>query len=177
MYRATRYQASSPESKANGQVLMPYFQVLQDSPLERLINTYELDKLKPDAFYPQQTVCDMQRQMAEEIGLFSGELVNIGITSIGTIGFPDEVKTVQDALGMLHQIYQMIHQNIPAEEGWIFEAESDDKMKIFFNSPYEPFAAYGYIYGIANKFVPEGKDATVEMAEENNLTVYNVTFK
>lgn len=177
MYRATKFQASSPNSKANGQVLMPYLGVLQGSKLERLIKEYHLDQLKSDTFYPQQTVCDMQRQMFQEMGLFSGELISIGIKSVETIGFPPEVKTVQDALAMLHQIYQMIHQNVPPEEGWIFKQVSENTLKIYFNSPYEPFAAYGYIYAIVNRFKPEDKDAEIHMEEEDGLTVYRAEFQ
>lgn len=177
MYRATKFQASSPESKANGQVLMPYLTVLKGSKLHHLIAQYHLDELKPDSFYPQQTVCDMQRQMHEEMGLFSGELVSIGITSVETIGFPPEVKTVEDALGMLQQIYQMIHRSVPPEEGWIFKQVTENTLKIYFNSPYEPFAAYGYIYSIVNRFKPTGKDAEVHMEEEEGLTVYRVEFQ
>ncbi len=177
MYRATRFQPSSPNAKANGQVLMPYLEVLKGSKLQNLIPTYHLDQLDPNTFYPQQTVCDMQRQMSKEMGLFSGELVSIGIKSIDTIGFPPEVKTLHQALDMLNQIYHAIHQDIPAEEGWIFESLSDSKKKIFFNSPYEPFAAYGYIYAIAKRFKPGSLDPTVEMKEEEGLTVYYVEFK
>jgi hypothetical protein len=177
MYRAVRYQPSSPNAKANGQVLMPYLGVLQGSKLDRLIGVYQLDKLDPAIFYPQQTVCDMQNQMSKDMGLFSGELVNIGIKSIDSIGFPPEVKTVEDAMKMLHQIYQMIHQNVPAEEGWIFKAESENTLKIYFNSPYEPFAAYGYIYGIAHKFKPANTTPTIYMEEEDDLTVYRVEFR
>ncbi len=177
MYKASKFQASSPDSRANGQVLMPYYGVLKDSKLNSLVNTYHLDQLEATTFYSQQTVCDMQKQMSAEMGLFSGELVNIGISSIESIGFPPEVKTIEDALGMLHHIYQLIHQNVPAEEGWIFRSLSDTEMKIYFNAPYEPFAAYGYIYGIAKKFRPEGMDFAVKMAEDDGLTVYDVTFK
>jgi hypothetical protein len=177
VYRATKFKSSSPDSKANGQVLMPYYTVLQGSKLEALIKVYHLDKLEPDAYYPQQTVCDMQAQMSKEMGLFNGELVNIGIKSIDSIGFPPEVKTVEDALAMLHQIYQAIHQNIPAVEGWIFKQLSPDLLKIYFNAPYEPFAAYGYIYAITNRFKPTGTQAVVRMEEEEGLTVYNVEFK
>jgi hypothetical protein len=177
MYRATKYQASSPSARANGQVLMPYYGVLKGSQLDRLVATYHLDTLEAEAFYPQQDVCDMQKQMSVEMGLFSGDLVKIGIKSIESIGFPDEVKTVKDALAMLHQIYQAIHQNVPPEEGWIFKAVSENVLMIYFNAPYEPFAAYGYIYGIANRFKPAGKTVSVHMEEEEGLTVYRVEFK
>lgn len=177
MYQAVRFQPSSPAAKANGQVLMPYYGVLQGSKLEHLIATYSLDKLEPQTFYPQQAVCDMQRQMSAEMGLFSGELVSIGIKSIDTIGFPPEAKTVSDALNMLHQIYQMIHQNIPAEEGWAFEQIDENVMRIHFNSPYEQFAAYGYIYGIARRFAPGDKDFSVTMEEESGLSVYRVEYQ
>jgi hypothetical protein len=177
MYRAVRYQASGPNTKANGQVFMPYLKVLQGSPLEHLIAKYNLDKLQPETFYPQKDICDMQRQMSEQIGKFSGELVDIGIKSIDSIGFPPEVKTVEDAMAMLHQIYQMIHQGVPAEEGWIYKKVSDSTLKIYFNSPYEPFAAYGYIYAIAHRFKPAGTDVTITMEEEDGLTVYIVEFK
>ena len=80
MYKAARFQASSLQAMANGQVLMPYLTVLSGSKLEHLISTYKLNDLDPQAFYPQQIVCDMQKRMSEDMGLFSGELVNIGIS-------------------------------------------------------------------------------------------------
>lgn len=155
---------------------MPYLQVLQGSKLAHLINEYQLDKLQPEVFYPQQAVCDMQNKMSAEMGLFSGELVNIGIKSVDTIGFPPEVKTIEEALNVLQHIYQLIHQNVPPEEGWIYKKVSDNTLKIYFNSPYEPFAAYGYIYSIVNQFKPEGSTFTVYMEEEDGLTVYRIEF-
>ena len=177
MYKAAKFQASSAQSKANGQVLMPYLGVLKGSKPDNLVTVYHLDTLEPTAFYPQQTVCDMQKQMSVEMGLFSGELVKIGVESINSIGFPEHVKTVKDALAMLHDIYQAIHQNIPPEEGWSFRAVSENTLRITFNCPYEPFAAYGYIYGIAQRFKPARKDVSVYMEEEEGLTVYRVEFK
>ncbi|MBI5960884.1 MAG: hypothetical protein HY866_19250 [Chloroflexi bacterium] len=177
MYIAKHFQPHSPDAQANGQVFMPYLEVLRGSKLEHLIKTYKLDELQAEVFYPQQAICDMQKQMSEEMGLFSGELVAIGVKSIDSIGFPAEVKTIEDAMGMLNQIYQMIHHNIPKEEGWIFEKVSDKTLKIFFNSPYEPFAAYGYIYGIANRFKPAGTSVSIYMEEEKDLTVYRVEFE
>ena len=177
MYKAARFQASSLQAMANGQVLMPYLTVLSGSKLEHLISTYKLNDLDPQAFYPQQIVCDMQKRMSEDMGLFSGELVNIGISSIDSIGFPAEIETVEDALGMLHEIYHAIHRDIPAEEGWIFRTVSDHELHIHFNSPYEPFAAYGYIYGIAHRFNPSHKEVTVYMEEDDGLALYRVEFK
>ncbi len=176
MYTASRYQASSPSAKANGQVLLPYYQVLQGTDLAHLIDEYRLDELDPQAFYPQQRVCDMQSAMNEKLGLFSGELTDIGKRSIDSIPFPDNVQTVDDAMAMLHQIYQNIHQNIPAEEGWTFERISDHEILIGFNSPYEPFAAYGYIYAIARRFNPDNLHFTVHMNESEAITTYRVMY-
>lgn len=174
MYKAVRFQPSSPDARANGQVLMPYVQVLEGSELEHLITEYGLDKLEATMMYPQQIVCDLQRQMVDRMGLFSGGLVAIGKGSIASIPFPPEVNSIEAALGMLHNIYQAIHQNIPPEEGWGYEKVSDTEIHIHFNAPYEPFAAYGYIFSIANMFKPRGTQVTVFMDEQADETVYRV---
>lgn len=177
MYTATKFQASSPDAMANGQVIMPYIQVLTGTPLEYLIDEKGVRDVQADKFYPQQIVCDMQSKISEQAGLFSGELTSIGRQSIESIGFPDEVNSIEAALNMLHQIYQAIHQNIPAEEGWGFERVSDTEMKITFNSPYEQFAAYGYIYGIAHKFAPDGLTPDVYMEDESGITTFRVVLE
>jgi hypothetical protein len=176
-YVARKFTPSSSDSMAMGNVLMPYHGVLQGSSLEHLIEKYALDKLVADEFYPQQTVCDMQSEIVEKEGLFSGALVAIGKDSIASIGFPPEIQTVEGALSMLHNIYQQIHKNIPEEEGWRFEQVDETTQKIYFNSPYERFAAYGYIWGIAQRFKPEDMDFSVYMEEEGGMTVYRVKLR
>lgn len=176
MYQAVKFQASSEDAKAQGIVLAPYLQILKGSVLESLIEKYDLDKLDMEAFYPQQYVCDMQAEMAEKMGLFSGELVAIGKESVDSIGFAPEVNTVEAALETLHNIYQAIHQNIPEEEGWRYYIDSENNITVTFNAPYEEFAAYGYIWAIVQKFRPEGSEFSVRMTQENELTTYQVTM-
>jgi hypothetical protein len=179
MYKATKFKASSSNAKANGQVIMPYVAVLKGSELEHLLVEYDVEEVDPEAFYDQQIVCNMQKHIVENAGLFSGELIEIGKGSIESIGFPDEVKTIEDAMGMLHTIYQAIHKDIPEEEGWVYEQVDANTMQIKFNTPYEQFAAYGYIYGIAHKFRPKDKVPTVYMDDEteDGLTSYRVVLK
>jgi hypothetical protein len=174
MYTATRYQASSQKAKANGQVIMPYLSVLRNTELEHLIADYGLRDLQADKFYTQQIVCDMQRQMADKLGLFSSEMVNIGKQSIDSIPFPDDVTTIAGAMGVLHTIYQAIHQGIPADEGWRVETRSPDEIDIYFNSPYEPYAAYGYIFSIVARFRPENRRFSVYMDEDGPLAHFRV---
>lgn len=177
MYVATRFQPASQNALANGQVIMPYLTVLAGSKLEYLIEKHDIRDVDPQQFYPQSIVCSMQSEIVQEAGLFSGDLVDIGIKSIDAIGFPEEVNTVETALGMLHDIYQMIHQNVPEDEGWGLERTSDEELKVYFNSPYEPYAAYGYVWGIARRFTPKGMDFTVYMEEDDAITAFRVVTK
>ncbi len=179
MYKAIKFTASSSKALANGQVILPYVDVLKGTKLEYLIYLHRIEKVDPTAFYRQQIVCDMQRRIVEELGLLSGDLVNVGVKSIESIGFPENVETIEDALGMLNRIYHTINKNIPAEEGWSFEHTPDGTLRVKFNTPYEQFAAYGYIYGIAQRFKPQGTHPTVRMGDdpEDGLTVYEVHLK
>lgn len=177
MYRATKFKASSVDAQAQGVVFAPYLQILQGSELDALVEKYGLDKIEPESFYPQAHVCEMQSEMAEKMGLFSGELVAIGKESVPSIGFPPEIQTMQAAFEMLHSIYQAIHQNIPAEEGWVYESVDENAFRVVFNAPYEEFAAYGYVWGIVEKFRNVQDDYEVTMGKENDLTVFSVQKK
>ncbi len=174
MYVATRFQPASAKALANGQVIIPYLSVLAGSKLEYLIDKHGIRDVDPQQFYSQSIICDMQAVIVEEAGLFSGDLVDIGIKSIDAIGFPEGVNTVESALGMLHDIYQMIHQNVPKDEGWSLERTSDKELKVLFNSPYKPYAAYGYVWGIARRFTPKGMSFTVYMDEDEAVTVFRI---
>ncbi len=174
MYRAVRYQPSSPDAQANGQVLLPYLSVLRGSALAYLVRVYDLEDVRPDAFYPQQVVCDMQRRMAENMAHFTGDLVAIGVKSIDSIGFPSDVQTIGQALARLHQIYQAIHRNIPPEEGWTYEEVSSEVLHVTFNSPYEPFAAYGYIRALTDRFRPPDQTSMVVMGQGDDLVTFRV---
>jgi hypothetical protein len=179
MYKATKFKASSPDAKANGQVILPYLGVLQGSKLEHLLKEYNIEEVDPEGFYDQQIVCDMQQQIVANAGLFSSELIEIGKGSIESIGFPDEVDSIEAAMGMLHTIYQAIHKDIPEDEGWAYEQVDDNTHHIKFNTPYEQFAAYGYIFGIAQKFRPADKVPSVYMEDDTDdgLTLYRVVMK
>lgn len=177
MYKAKKFEASSAEAKAQGNVFAPYLEVLKGSELEELIDKYDLESMEMEAYYPQQNVCDMQSEIAEKMGLFSGDLIALGKSSVSSIGFPPEVSTMAEAFGMLHQIYQAIHQNIPEEEGWRYVVIDDATSKIHFNTPYEEFAGYGYVWAIANKFCPDGKQPTIELEYENDQAVYRINLE
>lgn len=153
---------------------MPHLATLKGSILEHLIHDFGLEQLDPQGFYPQQVVCDIQKRMHDDLGLFGGELVATGRESLQAIPIPPEVTTLHDGLKLLHQVYQQIHRNVPEDEGWLFEDVSPTLLRATFNSPYEPFMAYGRLYFIANHLKPAGRAVLIQMEEIEGLAVYNI---
>lgn len=174
MHRAVRFQSASPDAMASAQVLMPHVAILRGSPLEHLISEYGLESIDPSAVYAQQLVCDIQHAMHDTGGMFNGDLVAVGRESLKSIVFPEGVSTIQQALGMMNQLYHKHHQNVPEEEGWGYEELADGRLKIRFNSPYEPYLAYGRAYFVANRFKGAGCEVVVELSEEDGITVFMV---
>lgn len=177
MYKAKPFTVSSPDAKAQGAVFAPYIQVLEGSSLASFIDEYGLRDMDMQEFYPQANICAMQSTMQEQIGQFSGELVSIGKESISIIEFPDNVDDFPSAFAALHGMYQAIHRNIPEEEGWQYKQLDEENSRVVFNAPYEPFAAYGYVWAIAKRYCPRNRDFSVYMEEDNGLTAYRIALK
>ncbi|MGJ3238776.1 MAG: hypothetical protein ACFE0Q_08735 [Anaerolineae bacterium] len=155
-YIAKRFEASSPDAKVLGAAFVAFFQNVRKDVVTDVMKQLGLETIDPDAWYPQQTFLNFYKVAETDSSMMNDSFVAIGMKFVDTIPFPEDVETIQEALHALNAMNEQIHQNTPPEECYIIEDESDNSIIVKYNMPYHEDAAYGYLWGIARRFSPQG---------------------
>lgn len=151
-YIAKRLEASSPDAKVLGAAFVAFFQHVRSQETQAVMAKLGLEAVEPDKWYPQQLFLDFYRIAEADPDILSENFVAIGMKFAETIPFPDDITTVKEALYVLNDMNETIHQNTPPQERWLVEDKDDNTIIVKYNMPYHEDAAYGYLWAIAKRF-------------------------
>ncbi len=135
--------------EAVGQGIMVIVAALGDKALPTLAK-YELDDLDPEGWYPQQPFLDAFRELSQQ-GFFN--MVACGMKVPDVAAFPP-METVEEALSLVGQAYQMNHRGGDIGEYTLKEI-GDRKAEMYCRNPYPSDFDYGIIYRLVQKYRPE----------------------
>ncbi len=139
------------EALVIGQVMLAFLNNLRAENVKPLLEAAGLTEIDPQTWYPQQTFVDIYKKL-EKMPRGRETIIAIGYRTLDVLEFPPEVHDVESALHALPEMYRAIHRGIPEDEGWAIHVISDDEMHARFTSPYSDYAAYGYLFNIAQRF-------------------------
>jgi hypothetical protein len=156
---------ASPETEVLGASLLALPVCLKADEILPVLAKHGFANIDPDKWYPQQNILQLYRDIVEGRTNVSENMVSIGIKSVDTMPFPQEVNTIEAALQMVISSYTPVHRNIQPGEGGVLMKISDNHYQILLNVPYPDDIFYGYYWGILKKYTPHEMRFRLAMEE------------
>ena len=163
------FQALRPDIEVNGHTILSVvagLRFLGDIPLQILAH-HGLDQVDPEDWYPQQAWLDAFSEIARKIG--DQGLYLIGRTIPDQADFPENIRSIEDALASIDIAYHMNHRD---RQGLLWDAEKrtmregighyrfelvdPGKGVVLCDNPYPCPFDQGIVQAMGNRFRPEG---------------------
>lgn len=162
----TKLIAVSPDSKISGRLVLAFTQNINQHDIEPVLKQYHLEPVDADAWYPQQQLLNVFRDIHEGKTNVTDNLVAIGMKGSETAAYPPEINSIATALQALPMIHELNHRNIP-NVGSEYEVTilGDHHILIANHSPYPNDTLYGFIWGIIKHFKSATTNFTVKTVD------------
>jgi hypothetical protein len=153
-----------PGVEVLGRVVLSTF-AAPDEQTEPVLGEYGLREADPESWYPLQALLDVLQELAER-GHFN--MISIGMTIPDVAKFPTKIDTVEDALVMLGEAYQMNHRGGAIGE-YVFKKTGEQTGEMLCRNPYPSDFDYGLIYRLIQKYRPDDS-AKFRVARDDSLS-------
>lgn len=147
------YIAFDPNVEVTGQSALSVIEAAKRLGIDiiPLLTQYGLHPIEADQWYDQQAYLNVYQELAQRS---VQNLVAIGIKVPDIAEFPPNINSIDDALQLLDQAYQMNHRG--GEIGhYYYERTGERSAKMICHNPYPSHFDYGLIYRIVQKYRPE----------------------
>lgn len=141
--------AFDPHVEVIGQSIFTIVAAL-DKQAVPVLEQYNLAKIDPEAWYPVQDFLDALRDLSEQEYF---NMVSVGMQVPDVAVFPPEIDTVEKALTLLGEAYQMNTRGGDVGE-YVFKKTSERSGEMFCRNPYPSDLDYGLIYRLIQKYRP-----------------------
>jgi hypothetical protein len=176
----------APDAELIGAAASSLLYSLRRDDMMPLLKKHNLDDIQDGQWYPVNRFVNLFKEMIERSeGDIVSNLVSIGVIAIDRIIVPPGVGDLpyDQILMMVGQLYAMQHRNGDAGTYQI-ERVGEKHIKYACNSVYPDHLMYGYVYGVAKRFMPSGTQFRVAYDEEasrqddgGDVTIVHLTWK
>ncbi len=136
-----------------------------DEQTKPVMERYGLGDVDPESWYPLQALLDVLQELAER-GHFN--MVAIGMTIPDVAMFPPEINTIEDALILLGEAYQMNHRGGEIGE-YVFKKTGEQIGEMLCRNPYPSDFDYGLIYRLIQKHRPDDS-SKFQVARDDSIS-------
>jgi hypothetical protein len=153
---------------------------LKSTEIMPLLERHGFAHIDPEKWYPQQSVLNLYKDIDQGRSNVSDNLVAIGIKSVGVMSFPPEINTMEAVLTAMTGSYAPFHRNIWPGEGTWGKFLGQGHAQITVNVPYPDDVFYGYFWGVAKHYTPNGMRFRIAIVENTDIdmpgTIYDVRW-
>jgi hypothetical protein len=155
-----QFVSFDPNVKVRGESILAYMAALGKAAI-LLLEKHGFVNVRPEAWYPLQSLLDVFKEIYEEDLTAMLDLVHIGMEIPKHVLWPPEIQTVEEALLSINTAYHMNHKDgkigvyRPRQVKW-------REFQIFCQNPYPCDFDYGLLYGIARLYLPPDGHLIVE---------------
>jgi hypothetical protein len=184
---ARKYETNS-KTMGTGAGMLAYFTSLQAdeilpivTPIMANYGMTSMNDVDPEGWYPMQMSLDMFKAIEAQPNAMTN-MVSLGMKMTEHMPVPEQVDGMIEAMHVLNAMYDAGIQNFSESEKYDITQISERHVQLVDNNPYPHDLIYGFIYGIARRFMPEDASLTVKRTydnpEEPNAggAVYDVTW-
>lgn len=172
---ADGYKTFDPNAEVIGRSMLSNFQNLHKDHFVPILQKHGITEIDPEGWYSQQMWLDILKEVTETSGDAIFDLVAVGMAVASLAPFPPQIDTIEKAFNALGKVYQGNHRNGYVGE-LVCESSEPGKVVARMNSPYPNNFLYGVAYGIARRYVPQGKSPSVHRDVRDNVCYFTITW-
>lgn len=148
-YQAKLYQASSPSAEYTGGLVMALAHNLRADAIQPILAKHGLETIDPTAWYPQQQVLDVLRDIESKFTF--EELVAVGIKASELVPPPPMINSIETVVQTASLLHQAACRNVHPDETVYTKKLGERHYQLTFNLPSPPYAIYGVLYGLIRR--------------------------
>ena len=178
-----QYISFDPEAQIIGQNVLGFIECTNSERILPHLERHGLSSVDPQKWYSLQDWLDVLTDLDGD-GDAMFDFVSIGLKVAETAVYPPEVEQMPfaDFVMMIPQVYLMQHRGDAGEER--AERLSDKHLRLIMRTPYPDDLAYGVVWGMARRFLPEGTQFLIAYDETEprcdqggEFTVLDISWK
>lgn len=157
-----------PDTEVSGHAMLALIECMVAKDIIPILEKHGIDRrtLHVEDWYPLQRWLNVFDDILAVQGFQSTlNLVDIGRTYVNTAYLPEDIDTLEDALIAINDTYQLNHRNGYAGEMSII-IMGPGHIQVVDHTPYPEDFSYGMIYGVAQRYRPEGVRLIVRHDDE-----------
>ncbi len=153
----------APGAEVLGQAASAIFNHMLGDEVMDSLRKHGVDQLKPDEWYPVDKFIEVFADWFKNPENTSNQLVSVGMAIIHNAVLPPEMESAPliDKLILLGKLHDINHRGSGDPGRYVIEQLGEKHLKYTTNTPYPDDMIYGYIYGVAKRFLPRGTHFTV----------------
>lgn len=153
----------APGAEVLGQAASAIFNHMLGDEVMDSLRKHGVDQLKPDEWYPVDKFIEVFADWFRNPENTSNQLVSVGMAIIDNAMLPPEMESAPlvQKLMLLGALHDINHRGTGDPGRYIIEQVGEKHLKYTTNTPYPDDMIYGYIYGVAKRFLPRGTRFTV----------------
>ncbi|MEM6282454.1 MAG: hypothetical protein AAF787_09705 [Chloroflexota bacterium] len=176
---------ATPGSEIRGDVMFNMYlsRAYQESDVVRntvaeILDKYGIEQIDENTWYPTQITLDVFQQIQSDQTEATFNLVSLGAAYVETAALPPEIDSISRALTTLGLTYDINVRNAAPGEGYEVEQIDPRHIRVRDNNPFPHDVVYGFIWGLAQRFCPEGAYAVVvrEYEDEQHPDAAGATY-
>ncbi len=177
-YVAKPFVAGTPEAEVIGQTMISFVNNLESSITRPVMEKHGLSEIDPEKWYPHQVWMDILKEIEDSMGAQSTmTFVAFGRQVVKNAVMPDAIQTIPDALNALHAIHHANLRNVPEDEGYKIKEVNENHYIVYHNTPNPDDAIYGFLWGMAARFVGDDELFIVERIENDRPEIARSAFE
>jgi hypothetical protein len=128
-----------------------------------------------DDWYPRRDYLAMIDEVAQSTHIV--DMISVGLQTGHYALLPAGVDSVEGALQNLDASYRLGHRYLPKDEGLDYRRMDEVTHHIIARTPYPINLMYGIVFGIVERFAPEGARFSVFTEEEGGHPAFRVVMR
>ena len=141
-----------------------------------LLEKYGFDgEIEDTGWYERQDFLAMLEEAARSNPRI--DLISVGLQAVRLVQFPPDIASVEDALRSYDPAYRATHQNLPEGDGLETERLNENTYLIIDRTPYPTNCSYGVVFGLVERYAPEGAHVSVHTEEMDDYRIFRVVVR
>jgi hypothetical protein len=141
-----------------------------------LLEKYGFDgEIEDQGWYKRRDFLAMLEEAAQSNPRI--DLISIGLQAVQLVPFPPDITSVEDALRSYDPAYRANHQHLPEGDGLGIERLNENTYLVIDRTPYPTDCSYGVVFGLVERYAPEGAHVSVHTEEKDDHRVFRIVIR
>lgn len=151
-----KFVVADPNAQVTGRLMLSLIKNINVDEIMPVLTKHGLESIEPEKWYPFQNFLDALKDVAQGNVNATENLVAIGVKASETAVIPAGIDSLASFMELLNDVSSANSRNIVPEERYDIKVIAPGRVHVTNNRPYPDDAIFGFLWGAAKRFSPEG---------------------